>query len=274
MATNAAELKVVVLDFACYIAKLTRSKLTGVFLENLQGETAPVMKRLYGMTYVETIVAGDIAENDTILKMSEQNIQLFKQACESKGVNYSIHRDRGVPVAEIIDESRFADLVIVDAELSFHEKQNGIPTGFIKNLLEKSECPVVIAPSGFDNIEEILYAYDGTSASVFAIKQFNYLFPEFADKKITVLQVDENEGVPVTEKGKIGELLQSHYSSIGFNVLKGKARNELFNYLLGKKNTFVVMGAFGRNRLSDFFRHSTAELLLGTLNLPIFISHH
>jgi hypothetical protein len=34
------------------------------------------------------------------------------------------------------------------------------------------------------------------------------------------------------------------------------------------------MGAFGRSMLSDFFKHSTAELIVKTINLPVFIAHH
>ncbi len=185
-----------------------------------------------------------------------------------------MHLDKGVPVWEIISESRFAELLIVDPEMSFGGKNEGVPTGFIKEVLAKSECPVVIAPFSFYGTEEILFAYDGSKSSLFAIKQFTYLFPELTDKKVTILQVNENEDGPVIEKEKIGELLQMHYSSIGFHTLYGKASDELYNYLLGKKNIFVVMGAFGRGMLSGFLKHSTAELVVKTINLPIFIAHH
>jgi nucleotide-binding universal stress UspA family protein len=35
-----------------------------------------------------------------------------------------------------------------------------------------------------------------------------------------------------------------------------------------------VMGAFGRSMLSGFFKHSTAELIIKTVNLPVFVAHH
>jgi hypothetical protein len=47
-----------------------------------------------------------------------------------------------------------------------------------------------------------------------------------------------------------------------------------YRYLLEKKNVLVVTGAFGRSTLSDLFKHSTAELLVKTIDLPVFISHH
>ncbi|MBO9201579.1 MULTISPECIES: hypothetical protein [Niastella] len=50
--------------------------------------------------------------------------------------------------------------------------------------------------------------------------------------------------------------------------------DELFGYLPEKKNVFVVMGAFERNMLSGLFRASTAEIIIKTINVPVFIAHH
>lgn len=273
LAVNASQLNTQSLEFACYVARLTRSKLTGVFLENLQGDDAPALKSVYGMPYVETIVATDIPANKTKMKLCEENIRVFEEACKSRCVDYAIHRDRGVPVEEIIIESRFADLLIVDSETSFRERQEKIPTGFIKDVLSKAECPVVIAPFDFYGVEELLFSYDGSPAAAFAIKQFTYLFPELGIKKLTILQVNEKEAMPVVEEEKLEELLRARYTSISYQVLQGKPNDELFGYLLGKKSVFVIMGAFGRNILSGFFRRSTAELLIQTVNAPVFIAH-
>ena len=255
-----------VFDFACFIAKLTNSKLTGIFLK--KNSEAPVLTaELLRMPHDELVEADpqtDVGDN----------IRLFKTFCENRGTTCSVHLDQGVPVADIIKESRFADLLIVDAEISFTEKKEAVPTGFIKEVLAKSECPVLIVPFSFSGIDEILFAYDGSPSSVFAIKQFAYLFPEFADKKITILQVNETDEEAIIEKDRIGELLQLQYSAIGFQQLRGVANNELYKYLLGKKNIFVVMGAFGRSMFSGFFKHSTAELVVKTINLPVFIAHH
>ncbi|THU30716.1 universal stress protein [Niastella caeni] len=268
VAVDANQVNIQVLDFACFIAKLTHSKLIGIFL----GETeSPEMQAKETITGVGNNVLMEAKES---IKQVDKSIYFFKEACRNRATNCSVHFGKGEPVVDIIKESRFADLLIVDPEMSFRDKKEGVPSAFIKEVLSKSECPVLIPPFRFDGIDEILFAYDGSPSSVFAIKQFTYLFPELTDKKLIVLEVNENDEVPVIEKEKIGELLQMHFSAIGFKQLRGDASNELFSYLLGKKNIFVVMGAFGRSNLSAFFKHSTAELLLKTINLPVFIAHH
>jgi hypothetical protein len=264
VAIDARQVNINVIDFACYIAKLTHSKLTGVFLDTEIRE--PVTQPVYSEPGPPAI-----KENK---KLSDEGIHLFREACTNRGTNCSVYNEISIPPADIIKESRFAELLIVDPDMSFKDRKEELPSAFIKDVLAKSECPVVLAPYNFYGIDEIVYAYDGSAGAAYAIKQFNYLFPEFTGKKITVLQVDETGNNLFAGKDQIGELLQLHYSSIGFQLLQGKAADELFGYLLKKQNAFVVMGAFGRSMLSGLIKHSTAELIIKTINLPLFIAHH
>jgi hypothetical protein len=268
VAIDVSQINTNVLDFACYIAKLTNSKLIGVFVEDGEAAKAPVTE------YVSESGSGMLPGTKEQVNQYDKNIHLFTELCRKKQTNCSVHFDQGLPVTGVTKESRFADLLIVDPEMSLRSKKEGTPTHFIKEVLAKSECPVVIAPFNFNPIDEIVFAYDGGQSAVFAIKQFTYLFPEFTDKKVTLVQVNEKEDQPIVERERVGELLQMHYSAIGYHHLYGNAGNELYSYLRAKKNVFVVMGAFGRSMLSDFFKHSTAELIVETINLPVFIAHH
>ena len=262
-----------VLDFACYLASITNSKLTGIFLGALQEDELPVRKSLMSNPHIETLVAGDITEDPKRRQLCDDTTKLFKNTCQNNGVCYSIHRNQGVPEDEIIAETRFSDLLIVDAEMSFEERKESTPTRFVKEVVKKSECPIVITPFSYSAIDEVLLAYDGSSSSVFAIKQFAYLFPEFKEKRLTILQVDDGNDLPIVNKDRIAELLESHYSTIRFEILHGKPADEIFGYLLQKENMFVIMGAFSRKILGNLFKDSTAELILKAVNLPVFIAH-
>src|ERR1700759_2683394 len=103
LALDATNLNTHAIDFACYIARLTCSRLTGVFLEGLQ-EGRPVLV--------------DAPEGHATVEM---NIHRFREACICRETLSAVHRDRGVPLSEIVGESRFADLIIVDPETAFHK---------------------------------------------------------------------------------------------------------------------------------------------------------
>ena len=273
LAIDAGHMDTEVIHFACNIARLTHSTLTGIFLSNYI-EEVQVVNMVIGMPYIENVVTGNIP--DTALQQKQAaHIQQFEKTCDVKGVRCQVQcSNTKSPARTIIEESRFADVVIVQATVSFEKKLEEAPTGFVKEVLAEAECPVIVAPLSLGGIDQIVFAYDGSPSAVFAIKQFAYLFPELSDKKAIVLQVNKEETMPVTEKEKLGKLLRMHYSSIGFQVLQGKPSDELFGYLLGKQNTIVVMGAFGRGWLSGLFKPATAGLLLKTINLPFFITHH
>jgi len=130
-----------------------------------------------------------------------------------------------------------------------------------------------LSPYSFDHIETILFTYNGTKSSVFAIKQFCYLFPELRQKKAVVVCVRNDGEGAIDEQFRMKEWLKNHYSGVEYVLLKGDPSDELFGYLIEKKDAIVVMGAFGRGTLSRFFKPSHARLVVKTINLPIFIAH-
>lgn len=256
------------IDFACYLTKLTHSRLTGVFLEGTPEGDQPGILRVKEPEVVEGMSV-DTAATDPVL----QHVHRFREACLCREVPARVHRDRGVPVADILLESRFSDLIVVDPETSFRNVDSSFPGRFIRDVLLAAECPVVVSPYQFDGLNEVIFAYNGTSSSVFAIKQFTYLFPEFTHKKAIVVNVRNDGEVAIEEQYKMKEWLSAHYEEVEFAMLKGDASDELFGYLLERKNAIVVLGAYGRGILSRFLKPSHASLLLRTINLPIFIAH-
>jgi hypothetical protein len=261
------------LDFACYLGRLTKSKITGVFLENLVADERPVLVPMYGLPSVEWGIDKDSPRIMEKRELIDKNISLFKQACENRSINYSIHRDRGEPAKEIISESRYADVIVLDAATSFNKRFEGTPTDFVRDVLGKTECPVIVAPESFDVIDEIIFTYNSSKSSAFAIKQFSYIFPQFEDKRIILLTVNKNGEWEDKDKHNLREWLQNRYSSIGFVALKGDTDDCLFDYMLKRKNIFIVMGAYGRTPVSNFFNRSHADRLIKTITQPIFISH-
>ncbi|MFI5129156.1 MAG: hypothetical protein ACHQFX_04165, partial [Chitinophagales bacterium] len=245
-----------------------------VFLENLVAHERLVLKSVQGVKYPEWEIEEDSEDYLAKKKLTDNNIRFFKEACEKRSVGCTIHRDSGFPAKEVLIESRFADILVIDAATSFNKRYEGMPTDFVKNILKNAECPVIIAPESFDGIDEIIFTYNGSESSVFAIKQFTYLLPQLNNKKITIVQVNENGEWADEDRANFKEWLQDHYPSIHFEALKGDTNSELLGYLLTRKNVFIVMGAYGRTSVSNFFKHSRADILIKTISQPIFISHY
>lgn len=273
LAIDAINLNKNALEFACFLGRLTKSKVTGVFLENLEAEERPVLKQLTGRAYVNWEVDERSVEHLAKMNLIEENITFFKEGCIKREVNYALHFDRGVPAHDLIKESRFADVLVIDAETSFSKRYDGTPSEFVRDILKKAECPVIVAPENFEAIDEIIFTYNGSASCLFAIKQFTYLFPQLSNKKVSILQVNEAGEWHDPDKYKLKEWLTDHYTNLHFEAQKGNTDTILYDYLFKRENMFLVMGAYGRNSLSQFFKSSHADIVIKTVSQPIFIAH-
>lgn len=254
-------------DFACYLAKLTGSRLTGTILEGSADGTG-TLPALRKPTMIEK-------KGEKISSIDPVNKEIcdFREACSNREVCAKVHRDRGIPIREILQESRFADLMVLDPDTSFRKIEHEFPGQFVRDVLAATECPVIISPYSFEGIDKVIFTYNGTESSVFAIKQFTYIIPAFKNKKAIVVSVLKYGEDTLFDQFKIKEWFSSHYQDVEFVLLRGDASDKLFNYLIDIKDAMVVLGAFSRGIISRFFKPSHASLLLRTLNLPFFIAH-
>lgn len=261
------------ISFACYLSRITHSTLTAVFLDNLVVEADVAISEAHAVVFVDSISVREIKDSEDVLADKQKNIALFKEITAQEGIRSYVIYEKGLPAVDIIAKSRFADVVIVDATTSFTRLQEGPPTRFIKDILHDAECPVIIAPEEFNGIDNIVFCYDGSKSSVFATKQFAYLFPELENNQAKVIYLDKGNDEAIEEKQALINYLNYHYKSAEFIHLEGDATEAFFYYLMKKKNDFVVMGAYGRGLLSSFFERD-ANKDTRTTSLPIFVAHH
>jgi len=269
--TDALNLHLENLEFAGYICGLAQSKLLAVFLENDELEM-----RTESMIRTAAVNAGlNVTEETLSLKQHtcDTNIQRFKTACETKGIDCAVHRDRGNPLAEIILESRYADLLLLDVTTTFSANNEGTPTDFVKDVMSNAECPVMLMPESFNGVGEIVFTYDGKPSSIHAIKQFTYLFPQLKELKTVVVSVNPEEVSP-EERYKFREWMHAHYNYLDFLSSEGNVKMGLVELLLDRNKSIVVMGAYGRSMISNFFSPSHANPVIKVISQAVFIAHN
>lgn len=122
-------------------------------------------------------------------------------------------------------------------------------------------------------INEVFFTSNGSYSSMYAIRQFTYLFPHFWDKKVTVLYVTENEDEAAKHKRNIKEYFQHHYTNVEFKILMGSPSAAILSHPSKQKDCMVTFGAYGRNRFSQFFKKNKADKILKISDIPVFITH-
>lgn len=242
------------MDFACYLAELGRARLNGYFLENIPEDD------------VED-------ENSNEKESTEYLMNKFIHKCEQHGIVGGAYRVTESGLEGLIAETTFSDLLVMNASASPSDLEEIPPCAFVKEILAAARCPVMIPPAMNLPPEEIIFCYDGSPSAIFAMKQLTYLFPEFSELKATVLQVRKGE-MPDAEKKRINSWLSRHFGYTDIVVLNGDPEDELWKFLLYRKNPLVVMGAYGRNLISRLVNRSHADIIIKTIAQPVFITHY
>jgi nucleotide-binding universal stress UspA family protein len=201
------------------------------------------------------------------------NIKRFESYCRDHSIEYRVHKDYfDLAVPELKKESRFADLLIINSQ-SFYENMGSEPNEYLKEVLHKIECPVLVVPDKVEFPVCNILAYDGSESSVFAIKQFSYILPELTNNETTLVYANENVDELLPEENNIVELVNRHFPKL--EVLKfGADPKKYFNtWLTEKKAGILVSGAFGRSGISRLFHKSFVSDVIKEHKMPVFIAH-
>ena len=268
---NAHKPDIVSIDFACRVAALSQSTLTGLFLETLYYH--PPGQSVGEETYIQSAPLKD--GHWPVTPDTDQAVKYFVEECSLHHIATEIYIDKGEPMQEVIYESRFADLLIVDPTINFYDSVEQSPSHFTKVILSKAECPVLLSPAKITDMEEIVFCYDGTTSSMYAFKQFSYLLPQYKYKKAILLEVNPTGNEEFLEDHRrIMNWLKAHYNNIDYESLKGKSKDELFSWFSTKANKIAVMGFYDRSVLSRIFKKSLTDSLIHSIDLPVFITHY
>jgi len=259
-------------EYSAQITRETNAHLVGIFLEDFS----------YHSLSVYDLVPKEGSLDDIISKTEENDKQARRQAvidfteiCRQAKINYSIRHDQNFAIKELLHESVYADLLIIDKTESLSRFEQDVPSDFIRELLVNVECPVLVVPKEFQEIEKIILLYDGDPSSVFAIKMFCYNFSALKKLPVEVLSIKSpDKDLHIPDNRLMKEFLKRHFPDAEYTVLHGNPEFEIVEYLKNKhQNELVVLGAYRRGIVSRLFRKSMADVLMQELKTPLFIAH-
>jgi hypothetical protein len=256
------------LRFATTLNQPDRILLTGVFVpETVLGNTYSFTTGLPMAGYSNMI-------SDEEEKAINTNIRRFSAYCESNDVDYHIHQDYSdLALATLRTESRFADVMIISSEKFFERHFLNDPNPSLKEVLHEAECPVFVIPESFEKTTGNIVAYDGSSSSVHAIKQFAYLFPKLCQNETTFIYLNEKNDKSIPNERNLKELVSQHFKNA--SVLKlDLSRDEFFDSWLKQKRDFLLItGSYSRSGVSALISESFASDAVEEYSIPVFIAH-
>ena len=202
-------------------------------------------------------------EDDAILRL---NRQLFTDICDRTHTRVSIEPEKHIMLEQLLALSAFSDCILTDATEHLNQFH-------LVDLLTKARCPVYLVPKEAGKVENIILTYDGSFASIHAIKQFARIFPEWHDKSTSLVYIAQDGQDEFPREKNIQSWLTENFSNARFTLLKGDLQEELVNYVRSVPHSLVVMGSFSRSAVSRLFHKSLANAVIRDGQSALFIAH-
>jgi hypothetical protein len=204
----------------------------------------------------------------------EQNIARFEALCDRNMIDYRVHRDfTDFALPALIKETRFADLLIIGSESFYENLGLNELNESVKDALHGSECPVLVVPEKFEFPQSNFLAYDGSDDSVFAIRQFAYLFPELCMNKTLLIYAREDAAKEIPDQRYIEELSVRHFPKLSLSKLEINPREFFMKWMARQKGAILISGAFNRSVFSVMFKKSFVTDVIRDHKLPVFVAH-
>lgn len=204
----------------------------------------------------------DTRENTELIKA---NLKLFADECKEAGVK-SVAQPDTLSIDELIEQTAFSDLVLAGAKISFGDYS-------LEELLADTHCPVLIVTEKAKLPSKAILCYDEGFSSMFAIRHYSYLFPEWKSLPTQVVSINPKGDKGVKYSPYIDSWLQQHFIDCQNTVLEGNLQRELIGTIGKDEHCIVVMGAYGRSAVSRLFHRSLANVVFEETNAAVFVIH-
>ncbi len=252
-----------VLNFAIFAAKQNASVLHPIFLKPLHVEESLQYPFPNDLSGTQSLFSRkELDEEDQ--KGMDANLQVFIDECKENDLQYKTERKLET-LEELIDLTAFADLTMVDA-------RSEIGKYSVIDLLTDAHCPTILVPATSQLPDKIVLCYDGSASSMYAIKMYSYLFPEWKNKPTELLTINP----PSNDKDEtyMDDWCDNHFTNLAKHQAQGNVHQELINFIQPEsEKKLIVMGAFGRSALSRLLHRSLAARVIEETSASLFITH-
>lgn len=199
----------------------------------------------------------------------------FEQACRQAHVGFEVHHPTQHALDVLLQESLYADLLIVQSDLQFMHHEEAFPSRFVSQVLSRSQCPVLLVPPAYVQVDAFLLLFDGTAESFQSFKSFSCVFSAFAHMPHELISIKTVGGSKHLENHRSVKLwCHQHFPHTHIEVSEGLPQVELDAYMTSAhRNYLCVTAAYGRSSVSRWFSESMADHLHRTFSIPVFVQH-
>ena len=257
------------IEYACQLALNHNATITGVAIidqPGIQSSSGPVP--IGGAHY-------DVKLEDQLLEETQTKAKAildgFARICDERKIKVVLHADTGSPVSELIEESKFHDFIVIGKRTSFEYDANET-YGTLERVLKNGLIPVLAVSDSVQEIKKVLVAYDNSIPASKAVHMF-LLLGIWGTCDITLLTVNNDAAAAQESLGNLGGFFESYGIKPTLATQSGHPDTVVKSYIAENDIDMLVMGAYGRKSVREFFVGSVTYHLIHETEIPLFLYH-
>jgi len=199
-------------------------------------------------------------------------LRRFSERAGAAGVEVNCEVVQGAADDRIAEYSLTSDLAIVGRDSRAEPSRSGLFGATAEAVIRKTTKPVLIVPRDGQISGSILLGFDGSPGSKIAARLTVYLAGGL-DEPVHVFVDSKDKGRAVTRFEDVRQLVSGLPSPIReTSSTLGRPDVKLVDAARDANAGMIVMGAFGRNRITDYFIGSNAAAVVRTSPVPVLLA--
>lgn len=263
--------------YAIRLAKKFDAELTGLAVVDVGNLNSMIGVGGYGTEYAAREVWVEMTEETQ--KVAQNLLNAFKRSVEKEGIRHRDLKQQGASAELIIEEMKYHDLLVLGRDSKFFYSEPDKDTRTLAKVVKGGVSPTLVVTDEYREIENIMIAFDGSSAAARSLKAFVHLLPYGKDIEIDLVIVADGESSEAMEKSaSILKMAENYLKAHNFNYIiktvleKREPGLSILDRQLMKNPDLLLLGAHSVSAVKRTAFGSTTHYMITSTMGPLFLS--
>ncbi|MBN2051601.1 MAG: universal stress protein [Spirochaetales bacterium] len=265
-------------EYGLNIAKRIKSNVKAVFVIDQRKTQVPYIYAggTYEISYERIYIPPDPGISSFYEKVA-QDLRQFAENClercrglaKERGVPWQGVVREGFPAAELAEESRSGDVLIVGQMGENAKYKRELVGSTVEDLIRSSPRPVIVCPKSRNPIKKVLFPYDRSRAAENALQLYCNAMKDLAEDFILFLSGEEGEITDCAEDEV--QYLKQHGIPVRLVCDSAPPMQAILKKADEEDVDLILVGSHGRNKIKDYLLGSTTVNLVRKSSIPVMI---
>lgn len=258
-------------DLGIRFARQHGASLTGMAIVDEPGICAPGPVPLGGGSAKRAREQVQLSEAH---QKTELFLEAFSKQCASAMVQAGGVKKVGEPAQQLVLEAQAHDVVLLGKETFFQFETQEEPDDTLITVIKNVPRPVISVPRLLPDEGPVVIAWDGSVQVARAISSFQSL-QLHAGKEVHVLAIQAKQQEATDSMDRAVRFLSNHQVTAHrqFVISAADPADIILEKLAKLQAGLLVMGAYGKSTITEFFFGSVTRTLLRECPVPILVDH-